>query len=150
MSYLINDKTLALIPSKNKTKVIEFYHTITVNTEVKEIIARNCEMNGSSLEGRQKGSSYLIGTSYKPPIILSEKDNLILVPTHSNRNHLCSWIILSNLLNYYPYSAKSVLIEFQNNQKIVLNISYSVFDNQILRATRLESSLRGRKNKKYL
>ena len=34
--------------------------------------------------------------------------------------------------------------------EIALNLSYGVIDNQILRATRLEAVLRGRKNEKKL
>ena len=39
---------------------------------------------------------------------------------------------------------------FKNDQKLELDLCYTNFDKQVLRATRLESSLRSRKYKKYL
>ena len=45
---------------------------------------------------------------------------------------------------------ENVTIIFKNGQKLNLNVCYANFDKQVLRATRLESSLRGRKHKKYL
>ena len=150
MPYLISDRTLALIPSSKKTKVLEQDITRTLYEEAHEIVSRSCQVNGSTLEGRQKGSSFLIGSSYKPPIIISDQENIIMIPTHSVRNKNCMWISLNNLLNYYPYCNDRVAIEFRNHQKLILNISYGVFDRQVLRATRLESALRGRNNKKHL
>lgn len=150
MPYIIKENTLALVPTNKKTKVIESETSLLLEEGPSEIVANNCYLNGSTLEGRQKGSSYLIGTSYKPPIIINDKENLILIPTHSVRNKDCIWISLNNILNYYRTENSSVILEFKNHKKITLNISYSKFDKQVLRATRLESALRGRNNQKYL
>lgn len=150
MPYIINSKTYALLSLGTKTKVIEKDKVFEVKEETNTIIARNCYYNCSTLDGRQKASSYLIGTNYKPPIILNEKRGIILIPTHSNRNNKCNWLILGNILNYYPNNDKTVKIEFLNHTKVDVPISYSIFDRQVLRATRLESILRGRKNQKYL
>lgn len=150
MPYLIKEKTLALIPIGKKTKVIENERFQILNETPSEVVALNCYINGATLEGRQKGSSYLIGTSYKPPIIINDYDNIILIPTHSIRNKDCSWINLNAILNYYHTKNNCVTIEFKNTKKLVLNISYTKFDKQVLRATRLESALRGRNNKKHL
>lgn len=38
-----------------------------------------------------------------------------------------------------------IVVEFKNGSRVVLNISYGKLDNQVMRATRLESVLRGRK-----
>lgn len=150
MSYIINNNTLALLPVEKKTKIIEEDKITIINSEANDIIAKNCKLHGSSLEGRLQGSSYLIGSNYKPPIIIDDQSHLILVPTHSNRNKKCCWIMLNKILNYNPYRQNSVIIEFFNHYKIIVNISYAVFDHQVLRATRLESALRGRNNKKHL
>lgn len=150
MSYTISNHTLALLPTGKRTKIIEDDNITTIGEEATEIVAKNCQANGSTLEGRIKGSSYLIGSSYKPPIVVNDESHLILIPTHSNRNKQCCWITLNNVLNYNPYKKNSVLIEFRNHYKIVVNISYTIFDHQVLRATRLESALRGRNNKKHL
>ena len=150
MPYLIKENTYALIPNGDQTEIIESEQSLTINKTPAEVVSINCYVNGSTLEGRQKGSSYLIGTPYKPPIILSDFENIILLPTHSVRNKECSWINLNTILNYYKNDSNNLIVEFKNHKKIVLNISFSKFDKQVLRATRLESTLRGRNNKKYL
>ena len=144
MSYKITKKTYALISNKDTTKVIEEEHIENIRDECVNIINENCFHYGSSLEGRQQGSDY------KPPIILNEHENIILIPTHSIRNNKCCWLVLDKILNYYPTLKNCTQIEFINNQKIDIPLSYTVFDKQVLRATRLESILRGRNVQKYL
>lgn len=56
---------------------------------------------------------------------------------------------MKNLKDYYR-AEEGIVIVFHNGQKLTLDVSYGVIDNQILRATRLESVLRGRKTKKIL
>ena len=150
MSYIITNRTYAILPSGQKTKIIEEKHNFTKNVVPTDLIRNNCNINGSTLEGRIKGSSFLVGTKYKPPIIINDSKNIILIPTHSIRNPNWSWINLIALLHYKPYAENKVQIEFINNKKIVINISYSIFDKQVLRATRLESALKGRIYQKYL
>ena len=147
--YEINEDTLALISLDSKTKVFEKERTFVVNKQISEIMEDSCQYFGSSLSGRQKGTERLIGVSYKAPIIVEESKNIIFFPTTSPRVKNCNWISLNNLERYYTKNKKLVL-EFKNNQKIMLNISFGIIDNQILRATRLESVLRGRKIEKKL
>ena len=101
MPYIINNKTLALLPLGKKTKILEWDKDFIVEESIINIIEHNCILNGSTLEGRRKGSSYLIGASYKPPIIIDEMKRIILIPTHSNKNSNCKWFILDNILKYY-------------------------------------------------
>ena len=150
MPYIINEKTLALLNQAHQTKILELKSEIIVNESVNKILEYNCNINGSTFEGRRKASSYLIGASYKPPIIIDEVKEIVLIPTHSNKNPNCTWIVLQNLQKYYVNHQNHVTIIFKNAQKLNLNICYANFDKQVLRATRLESSLRGRKHKKYL
>ena len=145
--YEINEDTLAIIPIKNKTKVYEKYETFIVDKPVNKIMEDSCEYFGSSLEGRQKGTANLIGVTHKAPIIIEETKELIFFPTTSPRLPKCAWISLQNIENHYRYHNK-IFVMFKNNKKIEFDISYGVLDNQILRATRLESILRQRKRKK--
>ena len=147
--YEINEDTLALISLNDKTKVFETDKTFLVNKEISTIMEDSCEYFGSSLSGRQKGTEKLIGVSYKAPIIVEESKNIIFFPTSSPRSKDCNWISLNNLERYYTKN-KKIVIEFKNKQKIMLNMSFGIIDNQILRATRLEAVLRGRKNEKKL
>lgn len=142
--YEINEDTLALISLDDKTKVFEKDKTFTVSKQTNLIMEDSCAYFGSSLSGRQKGTQNLIGVSYKAPIIVEESKNIIFFPTNSPRQKKCNWISLNNLERYYSKNDKIVL-EFKNQQKIMLNLSYGIIDNQILRATRLEAVLRGRK-----
>lgn len=150
MPYIITQNTLALLPTTKGTKILEISKILTSSENIGKIISENCKFYGSSLEGRKAGSSYIIGSTYKPPIILNEKNHIILVPTHSSRSKECSWISLNNILNYRSYNDKKVHVVFKNNQNLILNISYLIFDRQVLKATRLESALNGRNNKKIL
>lgn len=145
--YEINEDTLALISLDDKTKVFEKDKTFMVSKDTNLIMEDSCQYFGSSLTGRQKGTENLIGVSYKAPIIVEESNNIIFFPTTSPRLKKCSWISLNNLERYYTKN-KKIVLEFKNKQKIMLNLSFGVIDNQILRATRLEAVLRGRKVQK--
>ena len=145
--YEINRETLAIIPFKNKTKVYESNAIFFVDKPAKEIIEESCEFFGSSLEGRQKGTTNMIGVSHKAPIVVEETKELIFFPTASPRLEKCAWVSLANIENYYSQK-KQVFIEFKNKQIVQLDISFGILDNQILRATRLESVLRKRKGEK--
>ena len=150
MPYIIKETTLALLPKGKKTKILEFDSNFEVEESINKIIEYNCNLNGSTLEGRRRGSSYLIGASYKPPIIIDEVKRIILIPTHSSKNPNCSWLVLENILKYQLNKNHQVTIVFKNNQKIDLNVCFANFDKQVLRATRLESAIRGRKHTKNL
>lgn len=144
LNYEINNNTLALFSIGNKTKVIENNHVFMLNKPILEVIEQSCEYFGSSLLGRQKGTQNMIGVSYKAPIIIEESKNIIFFPTCSPRLSTCNWISLNNIDTYYNNCGK-IVIKFKNNKKIYLNLSFRVVENQILRATRLDAVLRGRK-----
>ena len=142
--YEINEQTLAIIPWKNKSKVYEKEINFVVDKSVHTIMEESCEYFGSSLEGRQKGTTSLIGIRHKTPIIIEESKEIIFFPTSSPRGNNCSWISLNNLENYKKENDK-IRLRFNNKKEINMDISYGIIDNQVLRATRLESILRKRK-----
>jgi len=148
--YEINDGTLALISQdEENTTVYEDDQIFNVSKGANEIMEDSCAYFGSSLAGRQLGTNNLIGVTHKSPVIVEESREIIFFPTCSPRLSKCSWVSLNNIEKYYT-EGKNVIIEFKNGQKLRLNLSYGVIDNQILRATRLESVLRGRKSTKKL
>lgn len=145
-NYEINLSTLAIIPLNNKRcKVIEESNEFIVNETAFSIIDKSCKFFGSSYNGRFEGTKHLTGISYKSPIIIEETRNIIFFPTSSPRIADCSWISLNNILNYKNICGKTIL-EFNNGYNLKLDISYNIVENQILRATRLDSILRKRKN----
>ena len=121
MPYIIKENTYAIIPNGKKTKIIESNKNFIINETPVEVVS----------------------------IIISDYNQIILLPTHSIRNKNCLWVNLNTILNYYP-KEKNTILQFKNNKKIIINVSYTKFDKQVLRATRVESSLRGRNNEKYL
>ncbi len=146
ISYEINRDTLALIPiSETKTRIIEKEREFIVNSPALKIIENSCEYFGSSYLGRHEGTKKLIGITHKAPIIIEETNKLIYFPTSSPRLCNCSWIGLNHIKNYKSCNGKTV-ISFNNNEILDLDISFGSFDNQVLRATKLESVLRKRIN----
>lgn len=147
-NYRINTRTLAIIPiSKKKSKVYEQDEVFIVNKSANKIIAENCTYYGSSYQGRKKATMELIGVTHKPPILIEEFNNLVFFPTASPRLTDCGWISLYNYESYKPYDENSIIC-FRNNLKLQVNVSNKIIDNQVLRATRLESIMLRRKSEK--
>ena len=121
-------------------------NVIVVANSVKNLIEENCRYYGSSYRGRKQGTSDLIGVTHKSPIIIEESSNLIFFPTCSPRLKNCSWISLNNIESYKDYQMESI-ITFQNNLTLKIPVSSKIINNQVLRATRLESVYQRRKQK---
>ncbi len=144
--YEINDDTLAIIPiDECRSKIIEKSKSFIVNQPTIKIIDVSCQYFGSSYQGRFLGTKNLIGISHKAPIIIEESKEIIFFPTTSPRLFNCAWISLKNLQNYKRNNDSTTII-FNNGHLLNLEISYATVDSQVLRAARLESVLRLRKN----
>lgn len=145
--YTINPSTLAIIPiSEHRTKVYEENNIIIVPKSTQKLIEENCIHYGSSYAGRKKGTVDLIGVTHKSPIVIEDSKNIIFFPTCSPRlKNKCGWISLNNIENYKAYENTSI-IKFQNDLTLKIPISNKSLDNQILRATRLESVFNKRKS----
>lgn len=145
-NYEINNDTLAIIPLNNyKSKIIEKDNNFEVNMTPMQIIENSCQFFGSSYQGRFSGTKRLIGVSHKAPIIIEETREIIFFPTNSPRLYDCCWIALNNVDEYKKKNNCSTIL-FSTGHLLDLDISYGSLDNQILRAARLESVLRKRKN----
>lgn len=143
-NYEINEKTLAILPySNNKSIVYEDTNSFILEKPVNKIMDNSCRNYGSTIEGRQKGTSALTGITYKVPIIISEEKNVIFFPTSSPRLKECGWISLNNINKFYSSNGK-ILVEFINKEIVELDISHNILKNQILNASLLESSIRKR------
>jgi len=146
-NYEINNDTLAIIPIDNyKSKIIEKNKEFIVDETPIKIIENSCQYFGSSYQGRFMGTKKLIGVTHKAPIIIEESREIIFFPTNSPRLYECAWISLKNLNNYKRNNDSSEIL-FNNGNQLNLDISYGSLDNQVLRAARLESVLRMRKEK---
>lgn len=144
-NYEINQETLAIIPiNSNQSKIIEEDSIITINKETTKIIDDSCRYFGSSYIGRHEGTKSLLGINYKSPIVIEESGEIIFFPTASPRVNDCYWISLKHV-DRIKKSENATKIMFKNGKELELNISYGSLQNQLFRASRLQSVLRDRK-----
>lgn len=133
--YIINNKTLYLATDGYNTKIYEqekgeFYSEDNIDT----ILNCNCIYYGSSLKGRQQGSKDILKIHYKLPIIVSEANNIILFSIKINNNIL--WFNFKNISNYQRNN-NNLLVKFVNGKEELFNISYTIFNNQVLKCSKL-------------
>ena len=148
-SYEINKDTVALIPKEDKkTIVYEVDKSFIVDKKPLEIVEESCEYFGSSLEGRQIGTSKLIGFTHKVPVIIEESFDFILFPTLSPKNKECSWLSYSHIFKPDRFKDKTI-VELKNGKKILVDVSSSIIDNQLYRCSRLKDVLQTRKIDKF-
>jgi competence protein ComK len=144
-SYEINKDTVALIPKDDdKTIVFEVDKSFVINKKPLKIVEESCEYFGSSLEGRQIGTSKLIGFTHKVPVIIEESFELIFFPTLSPKNDECSWLSYSHIYKPDKFKDKTI-VELKNGKKILVDVSRSIIDNQLYRCSRLKDVLQVRK-----
>jgi len=144
--YFINKGTCAIVPvDKNTSRIIELDDEFIVNRSVKDIIDESCKYFGSSYLGRFEGSKNILKMSYKLPIVVEEYNSIIFFPTSSPRFDDCIWISLNNISNYKKIGDGTELL-FGEETKFFIKTSYYSLENQIFRATLLESLIRRRKD----
>ena len=145
-NYEINEDTLAIFPKNDNESIIyENDESYNVPLKTMKIMENSCEYFGSTYEGRKKGTTSLIGLTHKVPIIIEETNNIIFFPTASIREKKCKWISLNNIVKCERYG-KKCKIYFKNGKYLVIDVSYGIINNQILRASRLQLMLNQRKN----
>ena len=118
-----------------------------VDKSADDIMEESCEYFGSSLKGRQSGTTALTGITHKVPIIIEESSNIIFFPTTSPRLKSCCWVALNNIVSYSKEN-NVCKITFNDGKNITFDASYGIINNQVLRASRLQMILDSRKRKK--
>ena len=146
-NYEIGSQTIAIVPiSDEVSKVYEDETQYIVNKSSNSIIKENCEFYGSSYEGRCIGTKSLTGIKTKYPIIIEESRNIIFFPTSSIRTKQSTWIALNKIKKIKSRNnCYQGQVEFNNKEKLDLNISVYSLENQYVRATMLKSKLYERK-----
>lgn len=145
-NYEINKGTLCLIQNiDGTTKVYEETGEYIINKNIHKIVDESCKNFGSSLKGRNEGTTKLTGIRYKAPIIISEYLSIIMIPTGSTRGEICHWFSLSAIKSIKKSKNNNAIINFYNGQIIELDISFFIMQNQLDKAARLDYFLR----KKY-
>ena len=146
--YEINDATLAILPDENGSSIVlEDDYKYEVDNDPMRILDYSCKYFGSSYPGRKDGSRAILNSHYKLPILVEESQNLVFFPTISPDDENCVWISLNKVKRYAESEdgKNGTYIEFKNGESIILDVSYKSFENQLLRASRLDSVLRNRK-----
>ncbi len=144
MNYEINEGTLAILPSKKQSKVLEDKEEYIINSTPFEIMDHSCKYFGSSYEGRKEGTKAVLDINYKVPIIVENSRNIIFFPTNSPSAEDCSWISLKNIKKIEEAEYNSTTILFNNDISILIPVSKRTIENQILRASRLDLIMRDR------
>lgn len=143
-SYEINKDTCAIINYSNEiSQVIEKKQEYLLPKKTFEVMEDSCAYYGSSYEGRLKGTKMMLGCNYKLPIIIEETNDIIFFPTGGVDNEKCSWISLNHVLKYEDYKGYTK-VTFTEGKTIILKMSVSSFETQLLRATRLQNLLKKR------
>ena len=144
-SYEINKDTYAVMSiDDGVTKVIEKEDEYFINKNSYEVMEDSCAYYGSSCEGRVKGTKVILGSNYKVPIIVEETNEIIFFPTEAATNANCIWLSLNNIKSYEKCNGFTKVI-FDSGKELIVKMSISSFETQILRANRLGSILRKRR-----
>jgi competence protein ComK len=139
--YEVNPHTLMLKPieygAKTFTEIIEMEDIILSPFKPMDILKKSCEFFGSSYQGRKDGTKELTGISYKAPIMLNPQMSMFLFPTTSPVKSECMWISHSHVTSYAAAENGQTSVTFQNRESHLIPISYSSFENQMLRTSNL-------------
>lgn len=146
-SYEINKDTCAVMTiDEGVTKILEKDDEYFVNKNSYEVMEDSCSYYGSSCEGRVKGTKMILGSNYKVPIIIEETNEIIFFPTEAATNANCIWLSLNNIKSYEKCNGFTKVI-FESGKELIVKMSISSFETQILRANRLGSIIRKRSGK---
>ena len=144
-SYEINKNTCAVVSINDEiSKVVENEEEYLVNKNSYEVMEDSCKYYGSSCDGRIKATKNILGSAYKVPIIVEESNEIIFFPTEAAGNANCIWLSLNNIKSYERSNGFTKVV-FNSGKEILVKMSISSFETQILRANRLGSIIRRRK-----
>ena len=144
-SYEINKDTYAIMSiNEGVTKILEKEDEYFINKSSYQVMEDSCAYYGSSCEGRVKGTKAILGSNYKVPIIVEESNEIIFFPTEAASNVNCIWLSLNNIRKYEKCNGFTK-VTFNSGKEIIVKMSLSSFETQILRANRLGSIIRQRK-----
>ncbi len=133
--FKIDKKVLMIDYDGLNTNVTTTYgDVIFKGNNIKSILNESCISYGSSLNGRIKGSKWALKSKYKLPIVVSEKEKLVFFPVKELGKEI--WVNFEMINDVKRYK-DSVKVEFKNGLKVDINVSYTVFNNQVLKASRL-------------
>ncbi len=137
MEYVINNKTNYLIYDNNNTIINESSTEIVFfGNNLRSILDTSCKYYGSSLKGRIIGARNIIKSRYRMPVIISERANLIFFPINGKKIGEELWFNFNAVKNYEK-DGEFVKVTFVTDEVKRFMISYTIFNNQMLKCSRL-------------
>lgn len=149
-NYEISKGTYAICSNgENGSKILEEEGIYEIRENPSHIIEYGCNYFGSTYNGRREGSMQMLNSRYKVPIVIEDSRNMIFFPTANKEEPSCCWIALNKIKMYSQYGKKTS-VEFINGERFIFDISFRSFQNQVLRASRLDSILNSRKKQIFM
>jgi competence protein ComK len=143
--YEVNPNTMIIKPLayglKIYSQIWELDDEVTSPFKPIDIIKSSCKYFGSSYEGRKEGTRQLTGITHKAPITIDPTNFIYFFPTASPNNPECIWIALDHI-NYFKRAENAhTQVVFKNKQSFIIPVSYTTFNNQVLRTALLKTTL---------
>ncbi|MFE8696312.1 competence protein ComK [Cytobacillus sp. FJAT-53684] len=143
--YEINPNTMMIMPleygSKVYSQIWELEDELVSPFKPSVIIKKGCTFFGSSFEGRKEGTRQLTGITHKAPITIDPTNFIYFFPTTSANNSQCIWISPEHIQYYRRADAGQTEVRFKNQQCVTIPVSYTSFNNQVLRTALLKTTL---------
>ena len=135
MNYIIKNDTLYLKVNNESIYVMEINNEMILNENIIKVLNNSCIYYGSSLKGRILGAKSLIKSKYKLPLIISEKNNLFFINI-KDKNGYEYWLNFQYIKDYI-YVDNLLKIFFEYDKSLLINCSWTIFNNQMLKCSRL-------------
>lgn len=143
--YEISPYTFGIIPIeyglKTYSKIIEFEDELIVPYKPLDVMKASCRYFGSSFDGRCEGTKELLEISHKVPIAVDPGNGLFFFPTTSPIRQNCIWLSYEHIVSKRRLEPNQTQINFRNRKSIVVPVSYSIIENQMMRTAMLKSKL---------
>lgn len=135
--YMISLSTIAIVPHRHpqyQTMIIDVEGIFYTSERSEQIISRSCITNGASYNGRRDAAIYLLNYIQKTPILISEADGMIAIPTHSPDREECAWIFYHHIKKVKTNEKNGCIIQFHNYRNLELKVSSQTMRQQIHKA----------------
>lgn len=144
-NYIITNETVALKKHGKRTIIYNVDKVRVINKTIGAVLETNCNFYGSNLNGRKKSAQKILNIKYRVPIVICEKNELILIPTENLRNNHCLLIMLNKVVDYEETDDK-LKIRCINEQEFIVNLSKYSFEKLIINSLKLNNLLNWRKS----
>ncbi|WP_223701125.1 competence protein ComK [Sutcliffiella deserti] len=136
--YTISHTTIAILPNLHpeyQTMIIDMEGIFYTKDRSGVILNRSCLKYGASYDGRKEAATHLTNYVQKTPILISEVEGIIALPTHSPEHEDCAWILYHQIKEIKPSKRTCCMIKFHNYTELEVKISSQTMRQQIQKAS---------------